>query len=102
MTHSAVYEGTVRHRRFAVRRHDLRHHVAMAYLDLDELPGLLGGRLVARRPGLVRFRREDYLGDPAVPLDDAGAPAERLGGACPTARSACSRTCARSASASTR
>jgi uncharacterized protein len=70
-THSALYEGTVRHRRFAVRRHDLRHHIAMAYLDLDELPELLGGRLVARRPGLVRFRREDYLGDPAVPLKAA-------------------------------
>jgi uncharacterized protein len=71
VTHSAIYEGTVRHRRFAVRRHDLEHHVAMAYLDLDELPSLLGGRLVARRPGLVRFRREDYLGDPAVPLKAA-------------------------------
>jgi DUF1365 family protein len=71
VTHSAIYEGTVRHRRFAVRRHDLEHRVAMAYLDLDELEGLLGGRLVARRPGLVRFRREDYLGDPAVPLKAA-------------------------------
>jgi uncharacterized protein len=71
VTHSAIYEGTVRHRRFAVRRHDLEHHVAMAYLDLDELPSLLGGRLVARRPGLVRFRREDYLGDPALPLKAA-------------------------------
>ena len=43
----------------------------MAYLDLDELPELLGGRLVRRRPGLVRFRRRDYLGDPSVPLADA-------------------------------
>ena len=71
MTRSAIYEGTVRHRRFAVRRHDLEHRVAMAYLDLDELEGLLGGRLVARRPGLVRLRREDYPGDPAVPLKAA-------------------------------
>jgi DUF1365 family protein len=71
VTHSALYEGTVRHRRFAVRRHDLKHHIAMAYLDLDELPDLLGGRLLLRRPGLVRFRREDYLGDPAVPLKEA-------------------------------
>ena len=71
MTHSALYVGTVRHRRFAVRGHELRHRIAMAYLDLDELPGLLGGRLVSRRPGLVRFRRADYLGDPAVPLADA-------------------------------
>ncbi len=83
MTHSALYAGTIRHRRFAVRRHELRHRIAMAYLDLDELPDLLGGRLVRRRPGLVRFRRADYLGDPAVPLADAvrelvGEPAPRI------------------------
>jgi hypothetical protein len=71
VTHSALYEGTIRHRRFAVRSHELRHRIAMAYLDLDELPDLLGGRLVRRRPGLVRFRRADYLGDPTVPLQDA-------------------------------
>ncbi len=34
-------------------------------------PGLLDGRLVGARPGLVRFRRSDYLGDPAQPLDEA-------------------------------
>ena len=70
MSASCIYEGTVRHRR-AQPRHELRHRLALAYLDLDELPQLLGGRLIARRPGLVRFRRRDYLGDPAVPLDDA-------------------------------
>jgi DUF1365 family protein len=43
----------------------------LAYLDLDELPWLLGGRLVRRRPGLVRFRRGDYLGDQGVSLDRA-------------------------------
>ena len=64
MTHSALYEGTVRHRRFRVRAHEFRHSLALAYLDLDELPHLLGGRLVRPGPGLVRFRREDYL--PAV------------------------------------
>jgi DUF1365 family protein len=69
--HSAFYAGTVRHRRFAVAEHAFRHRIALAYVDLDELPGLLGGRLVRRRPGLVRFRRADYLGDPAVPLADA-------------------------------
>jgi DUF1365 family protein len=69
---SAIYEGTVRHRRFAVRAHELRHRLALAYIDLDELPDLLGGRLLARRPGLVRFRRRDYLGaDPSIPLADA-------------------------------
>jgi uncharacterized protein len=70
-TNSAIYEGTIRHRRFAEREHSFEHTIAMAYLDLDELPGLLGGRLVRSRPGLVRFRRRDYLGDPDVPLADA-------------------------------
>ncbi len=78
---SALYEGTIRHRRFAVRTHEFDYRVAMAYVDLDEVDGLLGGALVRDRPGLVRFRRSDYLGDPAVPLADAvrGLVAERLG-----------------------
>lgn len=71
MTASAIYEGTIRHRRFAVRPHEFTHPVALAYLDLEELDGLLGGWLVADRPGLIRFRRSDYLGDPSVGLADA-------------------------------
>jgi uncharacterized protein len=71
MTASAIYEGTVRHRRFAVRNHEFRYRLAMVYIDLDELPSLLQGRLTRRRPGLVRFRRRDYLGDPALQLDAA-------------------------------
>ena len=60
---SALYEGTIRHRRYQTRDNEFQHKVAYAYLDLDELPGLLGGRLVAKRPGLVRFRRDDYFGE---------------------------------------
>ena len=58
----------------------------------------------ARGPGLLRFRRRDYLGDPRVPLDAAvrdrrgsAAPAPR-----PRGRSACSPSCARAGTASTR
>jgi uncharacterized protein len=68
---SCIYEGAVRHRRFEVRRHDFRYRLALAYVDLEELPALLGGRLCARSPGLVRFRRADYLGDPSRALADA-------------------------------
>ncbi len=68
MSTSCVYEGTIRHRRLEAGR-EFSHRLALAYLDLEELPGLLDGRLVASRPGMVRFRRRDYLGDPAVPLD---------------------------------
>lgn len=68
MTASAIYAGVVRHRRYAVRGHELRHGLALAYIDLDEIPFLLGGRLLARGPGVARFRREDYLGDSTRPL----------------------------------
>jgi DUF1365 family protein len=67
---SCIYEGVIRHWR-SEPRHEFSHRLALAYVDLEELPRLLGGRLVSRRPGLVRFRRRDYLGDPAVPLDGA-------------------------------
>jgi DUF1365 family protein len=78
---SAIYEGVVRHRRFAVRSHRFSYKLALAYIDLDELPRLLGGRLLARGPGLARFRRRDYLGDPCRPLADCvrDTVAERAG-----------------------
>jgi uncharacterized protein len=68
---SCIYEGAIRHRRFEVRRNEFRHRLALAYVDLDELPGLLRGILISRRPGLVRFRRRDYLGERSRPLSDA-------------------------------
>jgi uncharacterized protein len=67
---SCIYEGTIRHRRSEPRR-EFRHRLALFYLDLDELPTLLDGRLVDSRPGLLRFRRRDYLGPVSVPLDRA-------------------------------
>src|SRR5689334_25217925 len=68
---SALYEGTVRHRRMAVRPREFNYGIYMAYVDLDELPGLLGGRLASPRPGIVRFRRSDYFGDPHADLADS-------------------------------
>jgi uncharacterized protein len=45
----------------------------MPYLDLDELPDLLDRSWgwSARRPALARFRREDFFGDPQLPLKQA-------------------------------
>jgi DUF1365 family protein len=60
---SCLYEGVIRHRRFEPRR-EFTHRLALAYVDLEELRRLVGGRLVSPRSGLVRFRRRDYLGDP--------------------------------------
>ena len=57
---NAFYEGAVSHRRHAVRDHEFRYRVSMAYLDLDEVEGLP----MARR----RFRRSDHIGDPQRPL----------------------------------
>jgi DUF1365 family protein len=81
MTCSAIYTGTVRHRRFADPSNEFTHGLSLAYIDLDEMPLLLEGRLASSRPGLVRFRRSDYLGDPTQPL--AGAVRERMGTAGP-------------------
>jgi DUF1365 family protein len=71
MSASCIYEGTLRHRRYELRRREFTHRLALAYVDLDELPGLLGGRLVEPRPGFLRFRRRDYFGDGATPLERA-------------------------------
>jgi DUF1365 family protein len=78
VTASALYEGTVRHRRMAVRLREFRYSIHMVYVDLDELPELLGGRLASPRAGVVRFRRSDYLGDPQEDL--AAAVRRRVAG----------------------
>jgi DUF1365 family protein len=88
---SGLYEGSVRHRRFAPVAHEFTYRVFMAYFDLSELDNELGevldhhplwssGRAPGRRR-LASFSRSDYLGDPRVPLDEAVADLveERLG-----------------------
>lgn len=70
MTASAIFSGTIRHRRVQPAK-EFTHRLSLAYVDLDELPSLLGGRLLARGPGMLRFRRRDYLGPASLPLDVA-------------------------------
>ncbi len=67
---SCLYRGTIRHRRSEPAQ-DFTHRLTLAYIDLAELPELLGGRLVRRTPGPLRFRRADYLGPAGVPLEVA-------------------------------
>jgi len=45
----------------------------MLYLDLAELPELFDRHWLwsARRSAIARFRREDHLGDPAIPLEES-------------------------------
>ena len=71
--HSAIYSGWVQHRRLAPREHCFRYRVFMMYLDLAELEQVLAlSPLWSRSRWVpVRFRREDFFGDPALPLDEA-------------------------------
>lgn len=71
--HSALYEGTLAHARFGTPSHSFDYRVLMAWLDLDELPWALDAHPLwsARRPAPIRFRRQDFHGDPTVPLDQA-------------------------------
>lgn len=65
---SAIYRGTVRHRRLSPKHHEFRYRVFMMFLDLDELDTVFhGSRLWSTgRAAPAWFRRGDYL---------AGAPA---------------------------
>jgi DUF1365 family protein len=70
MTASAVYEGTIRHRRFEPIEHEFSYRFFLMYLDLDELPSVLDPYPLwsARRAAPARFRRADFIGDPSRPL----------------------------------
>lgn len=70
---SAVYEGWVRHRRYAPRAHAFRYRIAMLFVDLAELPALFERRWLwsVNKRNLAEFRRSDYLGPSELPLDEA-------------------------------
>ena len=71
--HSAIYQGYLRHRRFQPHAHRFCYRVFLMYLDLDELPRVLRlSRWWSTRPWRpARFVRDDFLGDPKLPLADA-------------------------------
>ncbi len=81
--HSCLYEGRIRHRRFAPVPHTLEYSLFMLYADLGELPGALHAHPAwsSRRPALAWLRRRDHFGDPRLSLDGAvrGLVAERTG-----------------------
>ncbi|HEX4481693.1 MAG TPA: DUF1365 domain-containing protein [Rudaea sp.] len=70
---SGIYEGWVRHRRFAPHAHAFRYRMYMMYLDLAEIDRVFAGRCLwsVNRRNVAQFRRADYLGDPSIPLDAA-------------------------------
>lgn len=68
---SAIYTGTLRHRRFKPTGNSFAYSVSLYYLDLAEIPSIFNvpGIFSLNLPGLVSFRRKDYLGNPDEPLD---------------------------------
>jgi DUF1365 family protein len=70
---SAIFTGWVRHRRSVPRKHAFRYRMFMLYLDLAEIERVFSGRWLwsTHRRNVAEFRRSDYHGDPAVPLDTA-------------------------------
>ena len=73
MPASAIYEGWVRHRRYAPHAHAFRYRLCLMYVDLAEIDTLFARRRLwsVGRRNVGEFRRSDYLGDPSVPLDEA-------------------------------
>lgn len=70
MLQSCLYQGEVWHRRRGAVEHRFRYRLWMAYLDLEELPELVGqGRLLSDREfSSAAFLRGDHVGDSAEPL----------------------------------
>jgi hypothetical protein len=69
---SALYFGSIGHRRHAPVTNAFRYRAFLVYLDLGELPEVFRGRWLwsASRPAPAWFRRADHLGDPGRPLDE--------------------------------
>lgn len=65
-----VFEGTLRHRRFAPVPHEFTYRVWMALVDVDRIPELMGVSAFTgwNRWNWATFDDRDHLGDPAVPL----------------------------------
>lgn len=71
--HSAVYEGSVWHRRRSPHPHAFSYRMAQLYLDLDEVDRVFASRWLwsCRRRNVAEFRRSDYLGPIDLPLAEA-------------------------------
>lgn len=69
---SAIYEGTIRHRRFGDPAREFSYRIFMLYLDLEEIPEVMSLHpLWSTRPrSPVSFRRADFLGPTSLPLDE--------------------------------
>ncbi|GMM71961.1 DUF1365 domain-containing protein [Alteromonas gracilis] len=75
MTESAIYKGKVYHQRFKPTQHKFDYDIYLFWLKLDEEElATLSHKLKyfsAEGKARVRFKREDYLGDPSLSLRQA-------------------------------
>ena len=71
--HSCIYEGVVRHQRYAEANHRFQQRLFMMYLDLSELDYVFDRRWLwsTQRKTLAEFRRSDHFGDTEEPLDES-------------------------------
>lgn len=73
MIKSAIYEGSVRHRRFRPRPNMFQYRLFFMFLDLKELYTLFDIHPLwsYQRWNVAYFRRKDHFGDPSLPMDTA-------------------------------
>jgi DUF1365 family protein len=73
MIKSALYEGSVRHRRFRPRANMFQYRLFFMFLDLEELPTLFDIHPLwsYQRWNVAYFRRKDHFGDSSVTMDTA-------------------------------
>jgi DUF1365 family protein len=79
---SAIYTGTLRHRRFEPARHEFTYPLFMAFLDIDRIPELMKVSRFSsyQRFNWASFHERDHFGDPSRSLRERLAQdAEREG-----------------------
>lgn len=66
----AIYQGTVRHRRFAPAKHEFEYALFMSWLDIDTIDEAMRASWLTSRNGwgLATFHDRDHIGDPDRPL----------------------------------
>jgi uncharacterized protein len=70
---SAIYEGRIRHRRYAVKSHDFEYRIYQLYLDLAELDKVFNKRWFwsFNKFNLACVLRRDYYGDATISIEQA-------------------------------
>lgn len=70
---SAIYEGRIRHRRYAVKPHDFEYRIYQLYLDLAELDRVFKKRWLwsFNKWNFACVLRRDYYGNPDISIEQA-------------------------------